>query len=190
MFCVIGRAGASQTRRLITRLSVDWRPPAWCPSGTGLGLGTRVACRRFTPTRVVPPRGGVSSDTRWQPMFPLRESTRGMRCRRREGQVPGHSPHQGDQCSRHSHPHLIGVLAARHEWSIPCAQADRRLPTAVLDGFGQVFPSPLEMATDLSRIAIRPCPFKKGPAGMMSPGLGDAPLGAPWATRICRGRPA
>jgi hypothetical protein len=57
-------------------------------------------------------------------------------------------------------------------------------------GRGQVFQSPLEMATDLSRIAVRPCPFNKGPAGMLIPGLGDAPLGAPWATRIFRGRQA
>ena len=102
-----------------------------------------------------------------------------MRRLRREGHVPGHSPQKGDQCSRQSHPNLIGVLAASHEWSIPLAQADLRLPTEVRDGVGQLFQLPWEMATDLSRIAVRPCPCNKGPAGMMIPGLGEAPLGAP-----------
>jgi hypothetical protein len=113
-----------------------------------------------------------------------------MRCLRREGNFPGNSPHKGDQFSRNSHHDLIGVLAASHELSIPFAQADLRLPTEVLDGFGQLFQPQLEMATDLSRIAVRPGPFNKGPAGMIIPGLGDAPLGAPWATRLFRGRQA
>ena len=113
-----------------------------------------------------------------------------MRCLRREGNFPGNGPHQGHQCSRNRHHDLIGVLAARHELSIPFAQADLRLPTEVLDGFGPLFQPQLEMATDLRRIAVRPRPFNQGPAGMAMTGLGDAPLGAPWATGICRGRQA
>jgi hypothetical protein len=120
-FGVIGRAGARKTRRLITRLSVDGLPPDWCPSGTGLGLGTRVACRRFTPTRVVPYRGCASRDTRWHPVVPCRERTSGIRCRHRESHFPGHRPQKGHQCSRHRHPDVIGVLAARHEVSRPLA---------------------------------------------------------------------
>ena len=46
------------------------------------------------------------------------------------------------------------------------------------------------MATDLRRIAVRPGPFNQGPAGMAMTGLGDAPLGAPWAPGIFRGRQA
>ena len=120
-FCVIGRAGASKTRRLITLISVDWVPPYLYPSGTGLGLGTRVSCSRLTPTRVVPYRGGGSADKRFQPVFPLRERTSAMRCLGREGNFPGNGPHTGNQFSRKSHHDLIGVLAASHELSIPCA---------------------------------------------------------------------
>jgi hypothetical protein len=109
---------------------------------------------------------------------------------RREGNFPGHSPHTGDQFSRHRHHGLIGVRAASHELSIPFAQADLRLPTEVLDGFGPWFESPLEMATDPRWIAVRPCTFNQGPAGMMIAGLGEAPLGALWATGIFRGRQA
>jgi hypothetical protein len=139
IFCVIGRAGARTTRRLRTLLSVDWRPPYLCPSGTGLGLGPRVSCSRLTPTRVVPHRGYASSDKRFQPIFPLRERTSVMRCLRREGNFSGNSPHKGDQFSCNRHYDLIGILAARHELSIPFAEADLRPPTDVLDGFGQLF---------------------------------------------------
>jgi hypothetical protein len=139
IFCVIGRAGASKTRRLLRLLSGDWRPPSLGPSGTGLGLGTRVSCRRFTPTRVVPHRGCVSSDQRVQPGFPLRARASLIRYLRREGNFLGNSPHKADQFSRNRHHNLVGVLATRHEVSIPFAQADLRLPTEVLDGFGQVF---------------------------------------------------
>jgi hypothetical protein len=113
-----------------------------------------------------------------------------MRCLRREGHCPGNGPQKGTQVSRNSHDDLIGVLAASHEWSIPFAPADLRLPTEVLDGFGQLFPPQLEMATDLRRIAVRPRPFNKGPAGMAIAGRGEAPLGAPLAPGICRGRQA
>ncbi len=113
-----------------------------------------------------------------------------MRCLCREGNFPGHGPQKGHQCSRHRHHDLIGVLAASHEWSRPCAQADRCRPPEVLDGCGPLFQSPLERATDLGRIAVRPRAFNQGPAGMAMTGLGDAPLGAPLATGICRGRQA
>ena len=104
--------------------------------------------------------------------------------------MPGNSPQKGDQFSRNSHHDLIGMLAARHELSRPFAQPDLRLPAEVLDGFGQLFQSQLEMATDLRWIAVRPRALNQGPAGMMIPGLGDAPLGASWATGIFRGRQA
>jgi hypothetical protein len=113
-----------------------------------------------------------------------------MRRLRREGNFPGNSPHQGDQCSRKRHRDLIGILAASHELSIPFAQPDLRLPPEVLDGFGPLLQSQLEMATDRSRMAVRPRALNQGPAGVMMPGLGDTPLGAPWATGLLRGRQA
>jgi hypothetical protein len=138
-FCAIGRGGASKTRRLITLISVDWLPPYLCPSGTCLGLGTRVFCSRLTPTRVVPSRGCASSDNRLQPVCPFRERISVRQCLRRESNFAGNSPHKGDQFSCNRHYDLIGILAARHELSIPFAEADLRPPTDVLDGFGQLF---------------------------------------------------
>jgi hypothetical protein len=64
---VVGRDGASQTRRLILRLSVGGVPPDWRPSGAGLDRGTRVSFRLFTPSRVAPHRGGASSDRQGNP---------------------------------------------------------------------------------------------------------------------------
>lgn len=111
-----------------------------------------------------------------------------MPCRRREGNFPGHGPHQGHQGSRNRHHDVVGVLAASDEWSRPLAQADLRLPTEIWEGFGPLCQSPLEMATDLGRVAVRPRAFNQGPAGMAMAGLGDASLGTPWATGRCRGR--
>ena len=39
---IIGRGGASQKRRLILLLSVDWVPPDWRPSGAGLSRGASM----------------------------------------------------------------------------------------------------------------------------------------------------
>ena len=113
-----------------------------------------------------------------------------MRRLRRAGNVPGNSPHTGDQFARKRHHDLLGMLAASQASSRPFAQPDRRLPTAVLAGFGQWCPPPLGMAPALRRLAARPRAFHRGPAGVTMPGLGDAPLGAPWAPGICRGRRA
>jgi hypothetical protein len=109
--CVIGRGGASKTRRLILLISVDWVPPDWRPSGAGLDLGARVWFSLFTPPRVTPNRGCASADERSH----LRENT----CRACNGlslssqrDLPGDGPHEGDQFPSHGHHHLIGVFAA------------------------------------------------------------------------------
>jgi hypothetical protein len=60
----LGRAGASQTRRLLTLLSVDWRPPSVPPSGTGLLRGTSVPVGLLTPPRVPPHRGCIAAERR------------------------------------------------------------------------------------------------------------------------------
>ena len=110
-----------------------------------------------------------------------------MQCLRREGNFPGNGPHKGHQFSRNSHHDLVGILAASHEVSIPFAQADLRLPTEVLDGFGQSFQSQLEMTTDLGRVAVRPRSFNKGPAGMAIAGLGDDPWERRWPLEYSEG---
>ena len=71
----IGRAGASQTRRLILLISVGWLPPDVSPSAACLMLGTRVAFGLFTLPRVTPSRGCASSDRRWKPRKLLRQPT-------------------------------------------------------------------------------------------------------------------
>jgi hypothetical protein len=50
----IGRAGASHIRRLITLISVGWRPPDWPPSGACLTRGTSAPVGLVTPSRVAP----------------------------------------------------------------------------------------------------------------------------------------
>jgi hypothetical protein len=63
----IGCAEARQTRRLITLISVGWRPPDWHSSGACLALGTRGPFGLFTLPRVTPYRGGASADREWTP---------------------------------------------------------------------------------------------------------------------------
>src|ERR671922_1522225 len=64
---VVGRDGASQTRRLILLISVGWVPPDLRPSGACLDLGTRVSFSLLTPSRVAPNRGCASSDRHGKP---------------------------------------------------------------------------------------------------------------------------
>src|SRR5215510_8304909 len=57
----IGRAGASNIRRLLLLVCVGWLPPELHPSGTCLARGMRVSCSLFTPSRIAPHRGCASS---------------------------------------------------------------------------------------------------------------------------------
>src|SRR4029453_791446 len=63
----IERAGASKIRRLILLISVGWLPPYLRPSGACLALGTRVCFSLFTPSRVDPNGGCLSSDAQAKP---------------------------------------------------------------------------------------------------------------------------
>src|SRR4029453_18989230 len=63
----IGRAGASNMRRLILLLSVGGVPPYLRPSGPCLCLGTRMPAGLVTLSRVTPHRGCVSSKARGKP---------------------------------------------------------------------------------------------------------------------------
>ena len=64
---VIGKGGASHTRRWSLRLSGGGVPPDVRPSGASLARGPRVACRLFTPSRVAPHRGGAAAARRGNP---------------------------------------------------------------------------------------------------------------------------
>ena len=60
----LGRVGARNTRRLLTRLSMGWLPPSWPPSGAGRMRGPSGPVGLLPPPRVTPHRGGVSADGR------------------------------------------------------------------------------------------------------------------------------
>ena len=75
----LGRAGASQTRRLLTLLSVGWLPPSLPPSGACLMRGTSVPVGLITPPRVTPHRGCVSSKSGGKPGQLVRQAAASFR---------------------------------------------------------------------------------------------------------------
>src|SRR6266571_1719648 len=109
---VIGRAGASKTRRLILLISVGWLPPDWPPSGAGLYLGTSMPAGLVTLSRVAPHRGCVSSDARWKTFsvggyMTICQSALG--CHRN---LFGNGPQKAREFPGNGHNHLVGVFAA------------------------------------------------------------------------------
>jgi hypothetical protein len=179
----IGRVGARKRRRLITLISVGWRPPSLGPSGACLGLGARVSFSLITPTRTAPHRGCVSSNRRAKPGANGVWAFKGLGLGR-QWDLLGNRPHKCTQFPGNSNDHLIGGLSSGDQLPRAFAQAGLRLPTDILDGFGHLLKAQLEMATDLGRIAVCPGAFDQGPAGMRIPGLGDAALTAPLARRV------
>ncbi len=186
---VIGRAGARQTRRWILRRSVGWRPPDVRPSGAGLARGTRVCCSLFTPSRVAPHRGGVSADDRSPPRETGCWASTGLGLWRQRDLL-GDGPQTRAQFPRHGDDPLGGVCPAGAQRPIAGAQADLSLLTELLDGRGHRLQAPLEMPTDVGRVARGPGAFDQCPAGMGVPRLGDAALTAPVSGGVFRGRQA
>jgi len=105
------------------------------------------------------------------------------------GNLFGHGPHEPNQLPGNGHHDLIGVLPTCHEASIALTKPELGLPTDVLEGFGWGCQAQLSMATDLSRIAVRPGAFDQSPAGMGVTGCGDRTLAASLAGGILRGDP-
>jgi hypothetical protein len=70
------------------------------------------------------------------------------------------------------------VLAACEQWSRAFAQSDLGFPADVLDDVGVVFPSQVQVPTDVGGIAIGPGAFDEGTLGMAIPGFGDGALTA------------
>ena len=69
----------------------------------------------------------------------LRSGPSRTRWLRDQGDLLGHGPHKGDECTGNGHHDLMGVLTASAELSGPFTQPYVRLPTDVLDRFGQLF---------------------------------------------------
>ena len=78
----------------------------------------------------------------------------------------------------------LACLPRAHQLSVAFTQPHLGLPTDVLDGFGLLFQSQLEVATDLGRIAVGPGAFDQGATGMGIAGFGDRTLPASLATGI------
>src|ERR687892_279744 len=102
-----------------------------------------------------------------------------------DGNLFGHRPHEPHELTRNSHDHLGGVFSARDHASVACAQAHVGFPTDVLDGFGVLFESPWQVATDLRGITIGPRAVNPHPTGMTMARCGDGALTTPLTRGIC-----
>ncbi len=184
----LGRAGARKKRRVLLRLAGGWLPPSWPPSGAGLALGPRVSFRLFTPSRVTPHRGGVSSEARWPHAQGWGAvSSMGGCSSGGPGALVGQGPQKASQLTGNGHDHLVGMCASGQQASRALAQPHVGLPAAGLDELGLCFESALEMATDLSRIPIGPGAFAERPTCMRIARFGNGTRPASFARGIFRG---
>jgi hypothetical protein len=85
------------------------------------------------------------------------------------------------------HGALLGMFPARHQASVAFAKSDLDFPADVLDGFGWLYPSKLEMPADFGGIAVRPGAFHDRAMRMRSAGCGDRTLPASLPCGIFRG---
>jgi hypothetical protein len=106
---------------------------------------------------------------------------------RSDGNLFGHSPHKPNQLTGNGHDHLVGVFPAGDQVSVTFTAPTLGLPADVLDGFGWLFQSELELPAEFSRIAIRPSAFHQGATGMGGAGVGDRTLSAALASGVFRG---
>src|SRR4030095_4135944 len=107
----IGRAGASKRRRLIMLISVGWLPPSLRPSGACLALGTRVCFSLFTPSRITPHRGCVSSDVQAKPSDNGWRTLNGLALWSQRDLL-GNGPHKSTQFPRDGDDHLDRIFPA------------------------------------------------------------------------------
>src|SRR5882724_5808049 len=138
------KRGSQSSRRLIMLISVGWVPPDLWPSGAGLDRGTRVSCSRFTPARMAPNRGCLSSDRR--SVHPL-EWGFTARTRRfaRHVHLTGDGPDAGRHVSGERHHHLVGMCPPCREVSETLASSHLGFPPDVLDGLWELLQAQLEM---------------------------------------------
>src|SRR5215471_10187240 len=118
----IGRAGASNTRRLILLISVGWVPPYLLPSGACLTLGTRIPDGLVTLSRVTPNRGCASSNARWQLSVFMRSIGLDLANLRCERDLLSNGPHKAHSFTSNGHDHLVGVFPSCQQAAVACAQ--------------------------------------------------------------------
>jgi hypothetical protein len=102
----------------------------------------------------------------------------------------GNRPHKSDQFTRNSHGDDVGVFPSGHESSIAFTQPDLGLPADVLDDFGLLFQSLLEMPPDLGRRAVAPGALDQDASGVRVARFGNGTLPALLSGRIFRGNQA
>src|ERR1043166_9361522 len=167
-------------------ISVGWLPPYLRPSGACLALGTRVCFSLFTPSRITPNRGCVSSDVQAKPSDNGWRTLNGLALWSQRDLL-GNGPHKRTQFPRDGDDHLVRIFPAGAQLPIACAYSYMGLPTDVVDGLRHLFQAQLEMPTDFGGGARGPGAFDQGTAGMAVARLGDASLLAPLSRRVFRG---
>jgi hypothetical protein len=104
-----------------------------------------------------------------------------------DGNLFGNGPHEPNQFSGNGHDHLIGMFASGNESPVTFTEPHLGLPTDILDRFGELFQSQLQMATHLGRIAVGPGPFNESATRMGIARFGNGPLATPCTGGILRG---
>jgi hypothetical protein len=103
------------------------------------------------------------------------------------GDLVGHGPHEPHQLTGNRHDDLVGMFPLCQQASVACAQSSLGVPAEVLDGFGVLFQSELEMPADFGGIAIRPGTFHERAPRMRVAGCGERTLPAALPRGIFRG---
>ena len=148
----------------------------------------------FTPSRVTPHRGCLSSHSLWHlplpPFGTLAVGTIQPPSLGAHRDLLGHGPQKRAQLTGHGDHDLMRVFPPCAQLPRACAQADLGLPAHVLDRLGELCEAEWQVPTDLGRGARGPGPFHQSTTGMGRPGLRDASLASALATGIFRRRQA
>jgi hypothetical protein len=113
----IERAGASNLRRLILLLSVDWFPPYVLPSGACLSLGSRVLYKPPHAAEGYPTPGLRLCRCTVEHLAELNRAQGCVTSRvvwvfHGNGHLLGHGPQEACPFAGHGHGHHIGVFAS------------------------------------------------------------------------------
>jgi hypothetical protein len=103
------------------------------------------------------------------------------------GYLVGNRPHEPHQLTGNGHDDLVGMFPVCQQASIAFAQSYLGFPADVLNRFGLLFQSELEMLADFGGIAVSPGTFHGGATRMRVAGFGDRTLPASRPRGIVRG---